>query len=110
MANNCNPSFTGGAPGGASGKEPTCQHRDVKRCGFDPWVRKIPWRRKRQPTPVFLPGESRGQRSLAGYSPWGRTDSDKTEATEYAHTASVVSIFLVSLQSCPWAPAGTVAS
>ena len=43
------------------------------RCRFeDPWVGKIPWRRARQPTPVFLPGESHGQRSLAGYSPWSR--------------------------------------
>ena len=39
-------------------------------------VRRIPWRREWQPTPVFLPGESRGQRSLAGYSPWGRRESD----------------------------------
>ena len=39
--------------------------------GFHPWVGKIPWRRKWQPTPVFLPGKSRGQRSLVGYSPWG---------------------------------------
>ena len=39
--------------------------------GFDPWVRKIPWSRKWQTTPVFLPGEFHGQRSLAGYSPWG---------------------------------------
>ena len=38
---------------------------------FDPWLRKIPWRRKWQPTPTFLPRESHGQRSLAGYSPWG---------------------------------------
>jgi len=38
-------------------------------CEFDPWVRKIPWSRKWQPTPVFLPGESHGQRSLEGYSP-----------------------------------------
>ena len=44
-----------------------------RRHEFNPWVRKIPWRRKWQPTPVFLPGESHGQRSLAGYSPWGRT-------------------------------------
>ena len=44
--------------------------------GFDPWVGKIPWRRAWQPTPVFLPGESHGQRSLAGYSPWGRRESD----------------------------------
>ena len=43
--------------------------RRLKRYGFDPWVRKIPWRRAWQPTSVFLPGESHGQRSLAGYSP-----------------------------------------
>ena len=47
--------------------------------GFDPWVGKIPWRRKWQPTPVFLPGESRRQRNLAGYSPWGHKESDMTE-------------------------------
>ena len=41
-----------------------------RRRGFDPWVRKIPWRRKWQPAPVFSPGKSHGQRSLAGYSPW----------------------------------------
>ena len=52
------------------GKEPARQCRRHKRQGgFDPWVRKIPWRRKWQPTPVFLPGESHGRRSLAGYSP-----------------------------------------
>jgi len=55
-------------PGGASGKEPPCQCRRCKRHGFYPWVRKIPWRRAWQPTPVFLPGESHGQRSLVGYS------------------------------------------
>ena len=44
---------------------------DARDAGFNPRVRKIPWRRKWQPTPVFLPGESHGQRSLAGYSPWG---------------------------------------
>ena len=42
------------------------------RPGFNPWVGKISWRRKWQPTPVFLPGESQGRKSLAGYSPWGR--------------------------------------
>ena len=55
-------------PGGTSGHEPTSQCRRHKRCGFSPWVGKIPWRRAWQPTPVFLPGESHGQRSLAGYS------------------------------------------
>ena len=50
-------------------KEPACQCRICKRRWFNPWVGKNPWRRKWQPTPVFLPGESHGQRSLAGYSP-----------------------------------------
>ena len=48
---------------------------------FDPWVGKIPWRREWQPTLVFLPGEFHGQRSLVGYSPWGRKESDMTEVT-----------------------------
>ena len=56
-------------PGGAHGKEPACQCRRHKRCEFDPWVGKIPWRSTWQPTPEFWPGGSHGQRSLAGYSP-----------------------------------------
>ena len=52
-----------------------------KRCGFNPWVWKIPWRRAWELTPVFLPGESHGQRSLAGYSPLGCIESDMTEET-----------------------------
>ena len=55
-----------------SGKESACQCRRCKRRRFDPWVGKIPQRRKWQSTPVFLPGESHGQRSLVGHSPWGR--------------------------------------
>ena len=55
-----------------------------KRRGFHPWVRKIPWGRAWQPTPAFLPGESHGQRSLVGYSPWHCTESD-TEATQHAY-------------------------
>ena len=47
--------------------------------GFSPWVGKMPWRRKWQPMPVFLPGESHGQRSLVGYSPWAREELDMTE-------------------------------
>ena len=62
-------------PGGTSGKDPTCQRRRHKRGGFDPWVGKIPCRRARQSTPVFLPGESHGQGSLAGYSPWRLQES-----------------------------------
>ena len=46
---------------------------------FHPWMVKIPWRRKWQPTPVLLPGESHGQRSLVGYSPWDHKGSDMTE-------------------------------
>ena len=49
---------------------------------FDTWVRKIPWRRKQQPTPVFLPGESQGRGSLVGCRLGGRTESDTTEATQ----------------------------
>ena len=79
-----------GFPGGASGKEPTCQCRKHKRCRFDPWVGKIPWRRASQPTPAFLPRESHGQRSLVVYSPWGRKQSDTTEATWPAsYTATI---------------------
>ena len=65
--------------GGASGKEPACQCRRLEIGGFDPWVGKIPWRRKGQPSPVFLPGKSHGQRSLAGYSPWGPEVWDTAE-------------------------------
>ena len=56
-------------PGGASGKEPACQCRRNE-SPVRSWVSKIPWRRAWQPTPVFLPGESHGQRSLARYNPW----------------------------------------
>ena len=51
------------------------------RSGFDPWVGKIPWKRKWQPTPVLFPGKFHGRRSLACYSPWGHRESDTTEAT-----------------------------
>ena len=51
-----------------SDKEFVCQCRRGKRCRFNPWGRKIPWRRKWQPTAVFLSGASHGQRSLAGYN------------------------------------------
>ena len=60
-----------GFPGGASGKEPACQCWRCRRHGFDPWVGEIPWRRAWLPRPVFLSGESHGQRSLAGHSPRG---------------------------------------
>ena len=72
-----------GFPKWRSGKEPACQYWRHKRCGFDHWVWKIPWRRKWQPYPVFLPGESRGQRSLMGYSP---RIAKELAVTEHAHT------------------------
>ena len=71
-----------GFPGGASGKELTCQCRRHKRYRFSSWVGKIPWRRAWQPTPVFLPGESHEQRSLLGYTLWGR----KRVGHNWAHT------------------------
>ena len=70
-----------GLPWWFSGKEPVYQCRKCRRHGFGPWVGKSPWRRKWQPTPVFLPGESNGQRSLADYSPWGHKESGMTEHT-----------------------------
>ena len=65
-----------GLPWWLSGRESACQCR---RCGFNPWVRKIPWRRKWQLTPVLLPDESRGQKSQVGYSPRVCKESDMTE-------------------------------
>ena len=56
-----------------------CLFLQYGRPGFDLWVGKIPWRKKWQSTPALLPGKSHGQRSLVGYSPWGRKESDTTE-------------------------------
>ena len=71
--------FHCGLPCWLSLKESASQCR---RHGFDPWVEKIPWTRKWQPTPGFVPGKSNGQRSLAGYSPWGRKESLHELATK----------------------------
>ena len=65
-------------------KESTCQCRKHKRHGFDPWVGKLPWTREWQPTPVFLSGEFHGQRSLAGYSPWGGKESQLSHRHDWA--------------------------
>ena len=76
--------FSQGFPDGLVGKESSCNARDYLQCGnpgFDPWLRRRKW----QCTPVFLPGESHGQRSLAGYSPWSHKESDTTEVTEPVH-------------------------
>ena len=66
-------------------------YRSCKRCGFNPWVRKIPWRRKWQPTPVFLPGKFHRQRSLVGYSPYCHKESDTTEDT---HIPELQAVFI----------------
>ena len=67
------------ADGDCSHESKRCLPLECRRPGFDPWVGKIPWRRIWQPTPVLLPGESHGGRSLVGYSPWGHKESDMTE-------------------------------
>ena len=73
-----------GLPRWLSGKESTCQCRRCRKLVSDPWVRKIPWRKKWQPTPVFLPEKL--QRSLVGYSPWGRKEYVSTHTHTDIHT------------------------
>ena len=87
-----------GFAGGASGKEPACQCRNHKRCGFNPWVGKIPWRRTWQPTPVFLSGEPHGQRSLAGYGPQLQTNHTWLKRLN-THTHTHIHYFV----NCWWA-------
>ena len=83
-------------PGGSDSKASCLQWG---RPGFDPWVRKILWRRKWQPTPVLLPGKSQGRRSLVGYSPWGHKESDMTE--RFYH---IFYCFLQPLKKCEKLP------
>ena len=90
-----------GFPGGASGKEPTCNNRRHKRLRFDPWVGKIPWRIKWQPTPVFLPGESQGQRRLACYSPGGRTEFSDWTTRNIKHLGGSTSSYFVACLLLP---------
>ena len=73
-----------------SSKEPALQCRRHRRHGFDPWIGKIPWRRKWQPTPIFLPGKAYGQRSLAGYSPGGLQRVGHNWAHTGTHTYTLV--------------------
>ena len=82
-----------------SGKDSSCQYRSCRTCRFDPWVGKTLWRRKWQPTPVFLPGKSHGQRSLAGYCPWGCKELDTAE-----HACRHATIFLVWIALFPQVP------
>ena len=79
-----------GFPGGGSGNEPACQFCRHRRHRFRPWRRKTPWRRTQQPPPVFLPGQSHGQRSLVGCSPQGHKESDTTEAIQHAQNPILI--------------------
>ena len=79
------PGVSHGASWVAQWKESACQCRRLE---FDPWLRKIPWRRKWQPISVFLPGKSHGQRNLAGNSPWGHKDLDTTEGLSTHESSS----------------------
>ena len=88
-------------PDDSDGKEFNCQCR---RCGFDPWVGKILWRRKRQPSPVLLPGKSHGYRSLAGYSLWGhwRVERVFNMANYFSrHFLQVIQILLSFFRKIP---------
>ena len=85
-----------GFPRWHSGKESAFQFRRHKGSSFDTWVRKIHWRRKWQPTPVLLPGESYGQRNLEGCSPWTRKELDTTEYARKATTQDPVLSFYSS--------------
>ena len=81
-----------GLPRWLSGKESACQCRRSKRRWFDdPWVRKIPWRWEWQPTTVFMPGKSHGQRSLTGYSWWDHKELDRTENNTHNNKISIIS-------------------
>ena len=87
-----------GFPGGISGMEPAYQCRRQKRCRIDLWVGKIPWSRKCQPTPVFLPEESHGQRKLAGYGPQGCKKLDTNEATQHS-TVHIINVMIAYNQN-----------
>ena len=101
--------------GGSVSKESTCNAGDClqsRRPRFNPCVRKIPWRRKWQPTPVFLPGESHGERSLAGYSPGVTKNRSQLHHYHHQHHNSVLKLMLmlfshqvVSDSATPWTAA-----
>ena len=75
-----------------------------RRPRLDPWVKKIPWRRRWQPTAVLLPGESHGWKSLVGYNPWGRKESDTTERLHFHFLSTLIRASLVA-QSVKHLPA-----
>ena len=84
-----------GLPRWLSSKEFTCNAGDTGRCGCNPWVGKIHWRRKWQPTPVFLPRKSHGERIPVGYSPWSHKDLDMTEHSIHYIVSTLIELKLV---------------
>ena len=88
------------APRWSNGKRSTYQCRRHKRHGSNSWVGKIPWRRKQQPSPVVLPGRSHRQRSLAGYSPWGRKRVRHDWAARKTTTQPVIQARVLDLILC----------
>ena len=92
-----------GFPGSSDGKISPCNARDLGSTPDSyPWVRKIHWRRKWQPTPLFLPGEFPGQRRLAGYIQWDHKKLDTTERlTAYTHTQEIQDSYTTKIH-CEW--------
>ena len=88
-----------GFPGGASGKEPACQCKRQKRHGFDPWVRKFPWRRAWQPTPVLLPGESMDRG--AWWATVHGVAKNQTQLSDLAHTHAITNASLFPHRGFP---------
>ena len=85
-----------------SSKESTCNAERHRRCRFDQWVAKIPWRRKRQPSPVFLHGKSYGRRSLVGYSPWGSKNVRHDSALTHTHNTYLYIKNDITPYTCIW--------
>ena len=90
--------YSMGFPDCASGKEPACQCRRCKRPGFNPWVRKIPWRRAWQPTLVFFPGEAHGWRGLADYSSQDHRVRHDWSNLAHKHSQIESTRYVVSIQ------------
>ena len=86
-------------PSWSSAKEPTCQCRRCRKGGFDPYIKKIPWRKKWQPTPVFLPEKLHGQRSLAGYLAHGFTKS-RTWLSDWAWLSVSILLYFLKKKLC----------
>ena len=91
------PSISGASKVALLVKNHACQCKRDRRDGGSIWVRKIPWRRAWQPTPILLPGESHGRKSLLGYGPWGDKESDVLkQLSMHTHKQHIYSVFLVS--------------